>query len=317
MEIAAISTKPDALPKIRSILSQCKVALINSPLSKDERMISCSIYNSDEPISDDELLNNCIPSVELSVSLMMLKVRYHLSHECINDILRILREFSVDVPSSYKSMKNLFCKQVGANKPVPVVKYICPSCTLPSTSAAACSSCSATLPIDVSPACFFNFDLTSQIEQILRVSPDLRLASDIRRNVAGLRDIVDGVFYQRLLLAEQGNNFITLTMNVDGVSPNRGSTLSIWPIFLVINEIDESKRFALENLIVAGIWPGPSKPSREQIFTFFADIVQELKVLEEGRVFQMYSSCGSGSARTRSLKVSDSYADRLSITPYR
>ena len=315
MEIRVVLMKAEALAKIRSILSQGEIVLTNSQFSDCERVTSHSIFISDEPMSGDELSNNCNPLVELSVGLMMLKVRYHLSHECVNDILRLMRQFSIDVPSSYKSMKNLFRQQFGDEKPTPIVKYICPSCSLSSTSATACSSCSNTFPIDVSPVSFFNFDVTSQIEHILRQSPDLRLASDTQRNRTNLRDIVDGVSYQRLLLAEEGNNFITLTMNIDGVCPNRDSTLSIWPIFLVINEIRRSKRFALENLVIAGIWPGPSKPSREQMFTFFVDVVQELRVLEEGREFEMFSPCGS--ARTKSIKVSHNYDNRLCITRYR
>jgi hypothetical protein len=90
-------------------------------------------------------------------------------------------------------------------------------------------------------------------------------------------------------------------MNVDGVPPNRGSDLSIWPVFLVINEIEKSKRFALENLIVAGVWPGPSKPSREDMFLLFTDIVEQLKVLEQGKLFRLYSS--SGKLEEQSLKV--------------
>ena len=79
-------------------------------------------------------------------------------------------------------------------------------------------------------------------------------------------------------------------MNVDGVSPNRGSDLSIWPIFFVINEIHKTKRFALENLIIGGVWPGPKKPTRDDIFVVFADIVKALKTLEKGKLFDLYPS---------------------------
>ncbi|CAF1577303.1 unnamed protein product [Adineta ricciae] len=151
------------------------------------------------------------------------------------------------------------------------------------------------------PVYFFTFDLASQLQQILDCSTDLCLVNHAKNRPTTLQDIVDGEFYQRLLIAERGNNFLTLTMNVDGVSPNRSSSLSIWPVFLVINEIEKGKRFALENLIVGGIWPGPSKPSREHMFVFLTDIVEQLKVLERGQVFHVHSSCGS--SRRISLKV--------------
>jgi hypothetical protein len=74
-----------------------------------------------------------------------------------------------------------------------------------------------------------------------------------------------------------------------------------WPVFLVINEIEKSKRFALENLIVAGVWSGPSKPSREDMFLLFTDIMEQLKILEQGKLFRLYSS--SGKLEEQTLKV--------------
>lgn len=243
---------------------------------------------------------------------MMLKIRYHLSHECVNDILRLLRMCLIDVPPSYKSIKTLFRKRSGDTKPVPIVKYICPSCSSSSTSPVTCFSCFSSMKANGSPTFFFNFDLSSQIRKILRSSPDLHIVNRVKDQQTDICDIMDGECYQHLLLAEQGNNFITLTMNVDGVSPNRGSALSIWPLFLVINEIEKAKRFALENLIVGGIWPGPSKPSREQMFLFVADIVNQLKVLEKGEVFEMYSSCGSTIKLT--LKVLNTFSKKIAAS---
>jgi hypothetical protein len=45
----------------------------------------------------------------------------------------------------------------------------------------------------------------------------------------------------------------------------------------------------LENLILAGIWPGPSKPNRADMCVFFKNIVQELEELEKGVEFQLFS----------------------------
>ena len=102
--------------------------------------------------------------------------------------------------------------------------------------------------------------------------------------------MVDGDVYQRLLTTEKGKRFLSLTMNIDGVQPNRGSDLSVWPIFLVINEMDRAKRFALENIILGGVWPGPAKPTREHMFLLFEGIVGQLKALEKGRIFELYSA---------------------------
>ena len=103
-----------------------------------------------------------------------------------------------------------------------------------------------------------------------------------------MTDIVDGDVYQTIAQAEP-DLFITFTVNVDGIQPNKGSDKSVWPVLFVCNEITRRKRFLLENLIVAGIWPGPSKPSRKNMSLFFENIVDELQELEKGVDFQVLS----------------------------
>lgn len=52
----------------------------------------------------------------------------------------------------------------------------------------------------------------------------------------------------------------TLTMNTDGVPLYNSSSVSLWPVFLVINELQPSERFLMQNVIVWGIWQGRGKP---------------------------------------------------------
>ena len=248
------------------------------------------LFRDESLFPPDELPDDALSPFEQSVFLVVLKARYHLSRECINDILRLLRECKVDSPHSYKSMKRLVRRQSSTVPPQPIVRYVCPSCSSSSTLLSVCSACSSPLPSTAAPCLFFNFDLVSQIELILRTSPHLRL-DDSDANVSNdLRDMVDGDVYQRLLTTEKGKRFLSLTMNIDGVQPNRGSDLSVWPIFLVINEMDRAKRFALENIILGGVWPGPAKPTREPMFLLFEGIVGQLKALEKGRIFELYSA---------------------------
>jgi hypothetical protein len=49
---------------------------------------------------------------------------------------------------------------------------------------------------------------------------------------------------------------------------------------LIINEIHRHNRYKLQNCIVAGIWPGPKKPNREQMYIMVKTIADELRVLE-------------------------------------
>ncbi|KAK3910293.1 Acetyl-coenzyme A carboxylase carboxyl transferase subunit alpha [Frankliniella fusca] len=47
---------------------------------------------------------------------------------------------------------------------------------------------------------------------------------------------------------------ITLTWNTDGVQIFKSNTYSLWPVYMVVNELPPEKRFLSENLLIAGLW---------------------------------------------------------------
>lgn len=81
-------------------------------------------------------------------------------------------------------------------------------------------------------------------------------------------------------------------MSTDGIQPFNNTDKTIWPVTLVINEVEHKKRFLYQNLILAGIWPGPSKPKRFEMSAFLEIIVQQLKELEEGFTYECRSIAG-------------------------
>ncbi|CAF4182121.1 unnamed protein product, partial [Rotaria magnacalcarata] len=81
---------------------------------------------------------------------------------------------------------------------------------------------------------------------------------------------------------------LTLTLNVDGVKLSKNSQTTIWPILLVVNEIPPNSRFKIENVIIAGVWPGPSKPSRGEIRLLLRPFIDELLYLESGYIFDFH-----------------------------
>ena len=59
----------------------------------------------------------------------------------------------------------------------------------------------------------------------------------------------------------------------------KSSKISIWPIFLIINELEPSLRFKSENIVFAGIWYSSKKP---EAALFLEPLYKELKLLNEG-----------------------------------
>ncbi|XP_034245517.1 uncharacterized protein LOC117647730 [Thrips palmi] len=98
-----------------------------------------------------------------------------------------------------------------------------------------------------------------------------------------IEDVYDGSIYQECtnsgFLANPNNiSFFTF---FDGVSLFKKSSFSIWPLYLTINELKYSQRTRKENIILAGIWFGKSKPNPN---LFLQPISQSLLSLENDGV---------------------------------
>lgn len=95
---------------------------------------------------------------------------------------------------------------------------------------------------------------------------------------ANLEDIYDGAIYKNEIkngfLSNKSN--ISFTWNTDGVPLFKSSKFSIWPLYLVINELPYEERFKKENVIIAGIWFGPEKPNANLFISVFRDCLKKL-----------------------------------------
>ena len=74
--------------------------------------------------------------------------------------------------------------------------------------------------------------------------------------------IYDGELYKHpagpeVLLSPHNLSF---TWNTDGVPVFKSSNFSLWPLYLVVNELSPKKRFS-KDMILAGLWFGSSKPA--------------------------------------------------------
>lgn len=89
------------------------------------------------------------------------------------------------------------------------------------------------------------------------------------------------------ILHQNNENNISFTLNTDGVPIFKSSKTSIWPIFLMVNELPFRMRKQRENMILCGLWFGQEKPPMNMFFNPFQKSVQklcngiEIKVNEE------------------------------------
>lgn len=99
------------------------------------------------------------------------------------------------------------------------------------------------------------------------------------RDPSLLEDIMDGHVYTKMIsLGLLGNiNQISITVSIDGVSPFKDSDVTIWPIWLVINELPPDIRY--KHVYLIGLYYGLKKPSEELLLK---PLVDELCSLQSG-----------------------------------
>ena len=171
------------------------------------------------------------------------------------------------------------------------VTYICSVCCEASVLSDHCSNinCTQHQRFLVLPLYYLRLPILEQLQEILNHAPCLnfeqqqRSASDIQI----INDIYDAEAYQHIVGKEEGQNFLTLIMNVDGIQVAKSSNISLWIFTFVINEIKRSERFKLKNIVIDGIVSAVSKPSRHQVQALLSPIVQEFLVLEQGDIFEV------------------------------
>jgi len=77
-----------------------------------------------------------------------------------------------------------------------------------------------------------------------------------------IRDIYDSSLYKEWMnngfLADSNN--ISFSWYTDGVQVYKLSKISVWPIYLSINELPLEHRKKMENTLLVGLWFGDKKP---------------------------------------------------------
>ena len=118
-----------------------------------------------------------------------------------------------------------------------------------------------------------------------------------------LRDIYDGKvwkFFQEKDFFSTPLN-LSLTMNIDWFRPFKRTAYSVGVIFFVVNNLPREIRFKEENVILAGIIPGPEEPS--DLNPFLRPIVEDLIQLWEGKKYFSVHKYGDAICRAAVMCV--------------
>ena len=86
------------------------------------------------------------------------------------------------------------------------------------------------------------------------------------QTIPGLyKDFRDGKVYQNKI---NGQNKITLVWHIDGAPTIKSKNLKIWTMTAFIVELPTKSRYSIKNILLCGLWYGPSDPNFE-LFQLF------------------------------------------------
>lgn len=127
---------------------------------------------------------------------------------------------------------------------------------------------------------FVTGNLQNQLENVLVRKDIWNSIQEQSNNVTqNITDIVDGIEYKKLKEDEQFlscTNNISLAFFTDGVALFKSSGISLWPVYLLINELPRRQRFLKKNMILWGVWQGTGKP---RMSIFLKSLVKDLQDL--------------------------------------
>lgn len=125
---------------------------------------------------------------------------------------------------------------------------------------------------------FVTLNPTSRIKELLEANIEYyNDVMNVQQADEFLRDVYDGKNYRHFkknLDPNDRNSFVSVTFNTDGAPLFESSAYSIWPIYIMLNELPFSVRTS--ELIVVGLWFGRNKPSMN---VFLKPFVQDMNKL--------------------------------------
>lgn len=253
-----------------------------------------NVRSTDSSISDDEVDrdeldrdNLLYPGAPITVAESLLAIltvafTHSLTGECLSSILQLIALHcigNIKINTLYKFRKYF----VDIGKHILVLHYYCLNCFVPLTAKdSVCKYCQS----KSGNSFFIELPLLNQLQAMfLRPNFVKKLQfrfHRVKKASNNIEDIYDGRVYKRFFGNGgflDGKSNISFMWYSDGISIFHSSHFSIWPMYLVINELPYRERIKKENIILAGLFFGNSKPNpnlflapiHSHLQEFFAD----------------------------------------------
>lgn len=153
------------------------------------------------------------------------------------------------------------------------------------TSRMLCKNCHTWNDISLSkPNFFMQIDLKYQIELLFKrdiIKKSLLMSLEKRKNRTddSVRDVNDGKMLEGIV-SKENETVLTLNINTDGVQIFSCSKRSLWPLQVMINDLDY--RLRCSNILLAGVMIVSHEPSHCLMDLFMKTFVNQLNSLNDG-----------------------------------
>lgn len=247
--------------------------------------------DNNNPFNREEFFDMVQLNIEQSpAQLLLLTLKYavknRLSRSALIDLLKFLNHIcgkKVVPDTSY--LLDKLCK--GGDQ--YSLHAVCPTCEvylgkfedLNQNGVVNCKNCHKTVDTKnpSNPCYYLIINPSKEISDILQVHEEYydNIMFKRRHKKNRLKDIYDGKMYRRFvrnLNDDDKHSYATMTFNTDGASVFESTNASIWPVYLMPNEIPIEAR--LKNSIVCGFWFGQSKPNMLVFLNTFVETMNKL-----------------------------------------
>lgn len=217
---------------------------------------------------------------ESMILILTLLLRHNINMSCLADIITVINLHCLPQQlhrnSLHKFRKYFSLKQTNLQK-----HYYCSFCSRDLASGE-----------DICPSCprkkksyFVQLPFLNQLKEMYkRKEFYTHLQNRFQRIVNPsdvLTDVYDGTLYKKWMdngfLSSPDN--ISFTWYTDGVPIFKSSKISMWPLYLTINELPFHERKKRENTLLLGLWYGDKKPNAN---SFIYQFRKELQVISQG-----------------------------------
>ena len=264
--------------------------------SEINKVYQCQMYNISKKIcfflyeEDPPVYKGSTRHVGIAMLLIcVFMIRFRLLDETIHYLLTLIQLLLPDNNRLIKSLYGLK-KYLGKFIHAPNLKYYCVRCYAHVEKTAVKRTnehCLQDLTLSGSMAYFVQHSVISQLSVLFKCksftdSTCTHRFAHFRNNPQKkLMDVYDGSIYQELFNTGILNNENTLSFAIctDGVQIFKSSKVSMWPVYMLINELPLSQLQARENINFYGTWISPKKLV---MWSFLKPLYEELNVLEKG-----------------------------------